>query len=136
MLIVDDHARTRGAVAALLQEEYPRIDVVGTAGDGNTALRQLRDAAPHVVLLDLDLGDEHGLDLMPAISRHPGVAVVILSSSDDPLERIRALGAGAVAFVSKLSPAADLIAAILAVRPSWIDTGVLSYAAGSADPCK
>lgn len=135
-MIVDDHARTRVAVAALLQEEFPHIDVVGTAGDGHAALQKLHDTAPHVVVLDLDLGGEHGLDLMPAIGRHPGIEVIILSSSDDPQERIRALAAGAVAFISKFSPADELVDAILAVRPAAIAMGALSYPAGSAQPCK
>lgn len=136
VLIVDDHAGTLAAVSAVLQQEYPRIDVVGTAGNSHAALRYLRDAPPDVVVLDLDLGEEDGLDLMPAISRHPDIDVIILSSSDDPLERIRALGAGALAFISKFSPAEELIAAIVAARPEVIGAGALSCATGSADPGK
>ena len=117
VLVVDDHAPTLAAVAALLQREYPDIEVVGTAGNGEAALRIVRDAGPDVVVLDLSLGDEYGLDLMPAIGRHPGVAVIVLTSSDDPLERSRALASGAVAFVNKLSPATELIGTILAVQP-------------------
>lgn len=116
VLVVDDHAGTLAAVAALLQQEYPRIDVVGTASDCATALQLLHDVSPDLVVLDLDLGDEHGLDLMPAIRRFPGIDVVILSASDDPLARIRAAGAGAIAFISKFSPAEELIATVLAAR--------------------
>lgn len=136
VLIVDDHARTLAAVAALLQHEYPRIDVVGTASDGNMALQIIRDAVPDVVVLDLELGDEHGLDLMPAIARFPGVEVIVLSSSDDPLERAQALDAGALVFVSKFSPAEELVAAILALHPRSSGAGVLSRPAGSAEPGK
>lgn len=117
VLVVDDHLLIREAVAALLKAEYPRIEVVGTAGDGSTALRVVRDAAPDVVVLDLYLGDEYGLDLIPAISQQPGVAVIILTSSDDPLDQSRALAAGVAAYVSKLSPAGELIAAVLAALP-------------------
>ena len=90
VLVIDDHAPTLAAVSGLLQREYPDIEVVGTAGNGEAALQLVRDAGPDVVVLDLSLGDEYGLDLMPAIGSHPGVAVIILSSSDDPLERSRA----------------------------------------------
>lgn len=117
MLIVDDHAPTRAAIKALLEREQPRIEVVAAVSDGATALQALRDAAPDIVVLDLDIGDEYGLDLLPAISRHPGVAVIILTASEDPLAPQRALAAGATAFVSKFSPAGELLAAILAVRP-------------------
>lgn len=117
VLIVDDHALTLAAVEALLERECPRIEVVATASDAATALRLIGTAAPDVVVLDLNLGDTCGLDLMPAISRHPGIAVVILTSSDDPLQRTRALASGAAAFVNKLAPAAELIAAILSAFP-------------------
>lgn len=117
VLVVDDHGRTLAAVAALLQAEYPRIEVVGTASDGPAALQLLAQAAPAVVVLDLDLGGECGLDLLPAISRHPGVKVIIFSSSDDPLAKVRALEAGAVAFIHKFAPAGELLGAVLAIPP-------------------
>ncbi|MCG2576471.1 response regulator transcription factor [Dechloromonas sp. XY25] len=135
VLVVDDHGRTLAAVAALLQAEYPRIDVVGTASDGPAALRLLAEAAPGIVVLDLDLGGERGLDLLPAIGRHPGVKVIILSSSDDPQEKVRALDAGAVAFIHKFAPAGELVGAVLAVAPQ-VPVGVLSCRAGSARPDK
>lgn len=135
-LVVDDHARTLTAVAALLQQEFPYIDVVGTASNGNVALQIVRDTAPDVVVLDLELGDEYGLDLMPALTRFPGVEVIVLSSSDDLLTRKQALSKGARAFVSKFSPGEELIAAILALPLGAAGTGVLSWAAGSAEPGK
>lgn len=118
ILLVDDHAPTLAAIGALLEREYPLVSVIGKASNGAEALRILGEAVPDVVVLDLDLGDEYGLDLMPQITRHPGVAVVIMTSSDDPLERSRALAAGAFAFVSKFSPADELIAAIQAAQPA------------------
>lgn len=120
VLIVDDHAPTRTAIKALLEQEHPHIQVIATAKDSATAMRVVRDAVPDVVVLDLNLGDEYGLDLLPEIGRHPGVAVIILTGSGDPLERAKALAAGAAAFISKISPAGELIAAILAVRPGSI----------------
>jgi two-component system, NarL family, nitrate/nitrite response regulator NarL len=114
VLVVDDHIATLTALADLLEREYPRLEVVGVARDGAGTLRAVRDAQPDVVVLDLDLGGEYGLDLLPAIRRHPGIAVVILTASDDPRERNRALAAGAAAFVSKLSPVGELIAAVVA----------------------
>lgn len=134
VLIVDDHAPTLAAVEALLEREYPHIEIVATASDGATALRLLRETSPDVVVLDLNIGDEYGLDLMPGFCRHPEVAVIILTASDDPLERASALAAGAAAFISKLSPAAELIAAVLAVRPE--EVGGLSSEAGSPLPGK
>lgn len=116
VVVVDDHGPTLTAVAALLDHEYPQIDVIGTARNGETAIRICREATPDVVVLDLDLGNEHGLDLMPKVGLDKGVDVVIFSASDDPEERRRAKAAGATAFVSKLSPITELVDAILATR--------------------
>jgi two-component system, NarL family, nitrate/nitrite response regulator NarL len=116
VLIVDDHEPTLLAIASILDQEYPQINVVGIASSGDTAIRLAREAAPDVVVLDLDLDGEYGLDLLPAIDAGQGLAFVILTASDNPAERLRALAAGAVAFVSKCAPVAELIAAILAAR--------------------
>jgi len=124
VLIVEDHAPTRTAIALLLEREFPRMVVIGTACDGAAALRAVVESAPEVVVLDLDLDGKDGLELIPAISRD--IAVIILTSSDDLMARPRALAAGATAFVSKLSPAQELISAILAVRPGLADIGALS----------
>lgn len=126
VLIVEDHAPTRAAIALLLEHEFPRMVVIGTASDGDAALRAVVDSAPEVVVLDLDLNGKDGLELMPAINREPGIAVIILTSSDDPMARPRALAAGAKNFISKLSPAQELISAILAVRPELAGIGPLS----------
>ena len=126
VLIVEDHAPTRAAIAMLLEREFPRMVVIGTASNGDAALRAVVDDSPEVVVLDLDLGGENGLDLLPAIHGTPGIAVIILTSSDDLMARPRAFAAGATNFISKLSPAQELISAILAVRPELADTVVLS----------
>jgi DNA-binding NarL/FixJ family response regulator len=121
VLIVDDHAQTLAAVASILKHEYPMIDVIGVADDGETAVRIARESVPDVVVLDLDLGREYGLDLMPAIGGgRPELAFVIFTSADNPSERSRARAAGAAAFVSKLAPAQDLVAAILATRTNAV----------------
>ena len=125
VLIVEDHAPTRAAIAWLLEQEFPQRVVIGTASDGDAALRAVVEAPPEVVVLDLDLGGKSSLDLIPAISRD--IAVIILTASDDLMARPRTLAAGAAAFVSKLSPAQELISAILAVRPELADPGALSY---------
>ena len=125
VLIVEDHAPTRAAIAWLLEQEFAQNVVIGTASDGDAALRAVVEVPPEVVVLDLDLGGKSGLDLIPAIGRD--IAVIILTASDDLMARPLTLAAGAAAFVSKLSPAQELISAIRAVRPELADPGALSY---------
>jgi DNA-binding NarL/FixJ family response regulator len=136
VLIVDDHPLIRATVRSLLEREAPLIEVVGIAEDGAAAIRMASEEAPDIVLLDLDLGDEYGLDLIPAIAGQRGAAIIILTASDSPRVRRLALAAGADDFVSKLSPAKVLIASVLAARCPAVPTGVLSRAGGTALPGK
>ena len=134
VLLVDDHAPTRTAIKALLESLYPCVTVVSTASDSTTALRLISQAVPDIIVLDIQLGDEYGLDLLPAIARQPAIAVIVLSASSDAQDRRRAFAAGAVAYISKYSPAKELVTAILATCPRRI--GGLSCGAGTVLPPK
>ncbi len=101
-LVVDDHALIRDATQSLLLQ-LDAANVVLEAGDGAAALRTL-DTHPDtdLVLLDLDLPDQHGLDVLAAVAeRHPAVAVVVLSGSRDPAAMREALDRGAQGFIPK-----------------------------------
>jgi DNA-binding NarL/FixJ family response regulator len=117
VLVGDDHAPTLAAISTLLDFEQPDIEVVGMARNAAGALRLARDVAPDVVVLDLDLDGENGLELIPTLTLNCGAAVIILTSSNDPQKRRQGFAAGARAFVSKYAPSGELVAAILAVQP-------------------
>ena len=136
VLLVEDHPPTLAAVAALLELERPNISVVGAAHDGAHALRLADEASPDVVVLDLDLNGENGLELIPALILQYGVTVIILSSSNDPLKKRQGFAAGAKAFISKYAPCEELISAILAVPPRTRDMGGLSQGALTLLPVK
>lgn len=127
VLVVDDHAPTLAAIAALLELEQPEIEVVGTARDCAGALRLAHDASPDVVVLDLDLDGEDGTELIGPLAEQYGATVIILTSSNDPQMRRRSFAAGAHAYVSKFAPSAELIHAILAVQPKAAGIGGLSH---------
>jgi two-component system, NarL family, nitrate/nitrite response regulator NarL len=91
-LIVDDSARFLEAARTLL--EHDGIRVVGVASTGAEALARTAELAPDVVLLDLDLAGEGGLDLAPALARTSPSAVIVLTSAH-PLEDVRELVAAA-----------------------------------------
>jgi len=136
VLVVDDHAPTLAAIAALLDLEQPAIEVVGTARDAASALRLAHDMAPEVVVLDLDLDGVDGLKLIPELVQQDGASVIILTSSNDPRKRREGFAAGARAFVSKLDPSRELINAILSVRPRPPCMGGLSHAPRTLFPAK
>jgi DNA-binding NarL/FixJ family response regulator len=113
VVIVDDHPALREGTASLLTRESD-IDVLGLAGTAALAEAVLAETAPDVVVLDIRLGDDRGLELLARIaaSRRPRPAVVIWTAYDLPQYAAYALRAGASAFVLKTAPTCELVEAI------------------------
>jgi CheY-like chemotaxis protein len=102
VLIVDDNTQFLDAARGLLDREG--LAVVGVASTSVEALRQAGELRPDVILVDLDLGDESGLDLarrLTELTGHNDVSVILISAY--PKEDVaELLDAGpAIAFVSK-----------------------------------
>jgi two-component system invasion response regulator UvrY len=111
VLVVDDHVIVREGVRRLLAP-LPEIIVTEapTAREAATAFRANR---PDVVLLDLNLPNGSGLELLRRLLAEDKTAkVLIFSMHGEPLYVARALDAGARGYVSKSAPASELIAAI------------------------
>jgi DNA-binding NarL/FixJ family response regulator len=101
-LIVDDNASFRDEARGLLQEQG--IDVVGTAGSAEEAVRLVGELRPDVVLIDIDLGGESGLDLVRRLaeSRAHAAPLTILISTYDEGEYADLIAASpAVGFLAK-----------------------------------
>jgi DNA-binding NarL/FixJ family response regulator len=100
VLIVDDHNVFRTVARALLESDG--FDVVGEAPDGGAGLTAAHDLCPDVVLLDVRLPDTDGFAVAERLTAGGnGPAVIVTSSSDDPLYPGRALRSGARGFVAK-----------------------------------
>jgi DNA-binding NarL/FixJ family response regulator len=100
LLIVDDHGAFRSTARALL--ECDGWDVIGEAGDGTSGIEAARDLNPDVVLLDVRLPDLDGFEVAERLTAGgEGPAVVVTSSSDDPLYADRARETGARGFIAK-----------------------------------
>jgi two-component system nitrate/nitrite response regulator NarL len=115
LLIADDHPVYRRGLAEILRAR-PEFDVVGEAGDGETALAEIRRLVPDVAVIDLQLPDVDGLAVAEAIGRE-GLAtrVVILSAYEDAAVVRRAFAAGVRAYVPKVGAAGRLCDTLLAV---------------------
>ena len=99
LLIVDDHAAFRSTARALL--ECDGWNVVGEAYDGTSAIDAAHALQPDVVLLDVRLPDIDGFAVAERLTANGGgPAVIVTSSSDDPLYPDRALRTGACGFVA------------------------------------
>lgn len=101
ILIVDDHAAFRAGARALLEADG--YDVIGEAGDGQAGIAAARELHPDVVLLDVRLPDMDGFTVADRLTSANGSspAVIVTSSSDDPLYPERAQSSGARGFVAK-----------------------------------
>ncbi|HEY3267822.1 MAG TPA: response regulator transcription factor [Armatimonadota bacterium] len=117
VVLVDDHAAVRQALAALLEEEG--LCVWGQAAGRADALACVDTAKPDAVLVDLSLGDDDGLTLVEDLHRL-GIPVVVCSSHEDPEHVRQALAAGARAYVAKREAGVALAHAIREALDGWI----------------
>jgi DNA-binding NarL/FixJ family response regulator len=112
ILLVEDHPLMRQAVKETLDQE-PDLFVCGEAADEATAMQLLKTALPHIVLLDLSLGDGNGLDLTRWIVKAaPHVRVLVLSMHDENLYAERAIRAGARGYIHKRAGPDTIVAAV------------------------
>lgn len=115
VLLADDHAIVRRGLRSLIEAE-PGAQVVGEAGDGFEAVRLAEDTKPDVIVLDIAMPKLNGIDVagrVRALDDPP--KVIILSMHADESYILRALAAGAQAYLLKDSTDEDLWPAIRAV---------------------
>jgi len=114
VLIVDDHAVVRTGTRQVL-ETSGDITVVGEAETGAAALALVDAMEPEVVLVDVQLIDESGIDVARELAAtHPSVRVVILSAHDDEEFVHDAFEVGAAGYLLKTMPRDELIGAVRA----------------------
>ena len=115
ILLADDHTVMRSGLRLLL-ERQPNLKVVGEAADGRQAVTLSESANPDVVIMDIGMPNLNGIEAARQIvSRSPRTAIAILSMHSDESYVIRALKAGARAYLLKESAEADLLAAVRAL---------------------
>jgi DNA-binding NarL/FixJ family response regulator len=99
-LLVDDHALFRDGIASLLLAWGH--EVVGQASDGGQAIELADSTVPDVVLMDVRMPNVSGLEATAEIkARHPEVAIVMLTVSEDEADLFRAIKAGAQGYLLK-----------------------------------
>ncbi len=98
--ICEDHQLYRDGLEQLLNQAG--FDVVGGAGEGRQAQRDIPRLRPDMVLLDLNLPGVNGIDLIRTTREElPGCIIIVLTSHDDPTLRRKARLAGANAYLLK-----------------------------------
>jgi two-component system, NarL family, nitrate/nitrite response regulator NarL len=116
IFIIDDHPTVAWGLERLIESEAPRMLAVGKAGACAEALAPIREARPDVVLLDLDLGAESGLDAIPLVLGASSVRILVLTGVRDAEAHEAAIRAGALGVVGKDIPTPQLLEAIRKVH--------------------
>jgi two-component system, NarL family, invasion response regulator UvrY len=100
VFILEDHAAVRQGFRLLLELEG--IDICGEAENLDEARQGIRLGAPDLVMVDLMLGDENGLDLVRELAQaDPWIPSLVVSMHGDGRNVRRALQAGAMGYVTK-----------------------------------
>lgn len=116
VLVVDDQALMRDGIASLLSLEHG-ITVIGTAANGEEAVRQVSALRPDVILMDVRMPVLDGVAATVQIRRDLGeTPILMLTTFDDDAYVFAALRAGATGYLLKDLPSADLAQAILAAH--------------------
>jgi len=112
VVVVDDHAVVRSGLRLLL-ENQDDIEVVGEAGNAKDAIFRARALKPDVILLDVVMPGESGIDVLPQLKKEsPETKVLVLSMQDDPSYVREAFAAGASGYVLKEAADEEVVAAV------------------------
>src|SRR5215212_5282487 len=126
VLIIDDHKIIREGLRDLIGSREGMI-VVGDAGNGAESLKLVAGEQPHIIVLDIDLGRESGLDLIPELRKVASEAgIIILTGVRDVEIRDEAMRLGAKGMVLKEEGATELLNAIEKVATTgeyWLEVG-------------
>ena len=140
VLIADDQTLFRSGLARLLDSD-DRVAVVGEAIDGSEAVKMALAVKPDVVLMDIKMPNQDGIEATRQIvSENPDIKVLMLTTFDADNHVIQALKAGASGYVLKDSEAGAIVSSILAVvagervMASAVANRVLEMLTGATTP--
>lgn len=109
--MADDHEVVRSGIGTLL--EGTPVEIVGLAGNISETVSLAKSASPDVILLDVRLGTEDGLTALEQVrTEAPDIAVVMMSTYDNPTYVARSIALGAADYILKDSSRLDVLTAI------------------------
>ena len=112
VVLVDDHAVVRSGLHLLLEAQED-IEVVGEAGNAKDAVFRARALKPDVILLDVVMPGESGIEVLPKLLKEaPETKVLVLSMQDDPSYVREAFAAGASGYVLKEAVDEEVVSAV------------------------
>jgi two-component system, NarL family, nitrate/nitrite response regulator NarL len=128
VLLVDDHRSVLWGLRKLIEAAAPQFQLAEAASCRRDALRAFAEHRPDVVVLDLDLGEDNGVDLIGELRTLAEVNVLVLTGARDAETRERAVLAGARGLVHKSEPAEVILDAIASVHAGelWLDSPTIA----------
>jgi len=112
VLIVDDHPTMREGLFRVIDQESD-LQVSGQTDSAPRALQLIESSKPDLVLLDISLGNDNGIELLKDIrTRYPQLLILVHSMHEDSVYAGRSLRAGAKGYVAKSEPTENLLKAI------------------------
>ena len=116
ILVVDDHPLLRDGITARIADEQD-MEVIAEASNGREGIAQFKSHHPDITLMDLRMPDVNGLDAIIAIRREsPEARIIVLTTYTGDIQTVRALHAGARAYILKNLLHQDLLDTIRAVH--------------------
>ncbi|HEX2825057.1 MAG TPA: response regulator transcription factor [Burkholderiales bacterium] len=112
VFLIDDHITILWGLERLIETEGPRMRVIGKATSVASAIPLIIEGAPDVVVLDLDLGTENGLDAIPHLLESCRVKILVLTGVRDSAAHESAIRAGALGVIGKEAAPTELLQAI------------------------
>ena len=134
ILVVDDQKMIREGLKALIKTEMD-LEVVDTADNGEDAIKKVETLQPDIVLMDMEMPGMDGMSATRAIcQKFKDVRVLVLSTYDRQEYVSRSLGAGAMGYLLKGTPAKELTDAIRSVHRGYAQIGPGAYQKLPLDP--
>jgi DNA-binding NarL/FixJ family response regulator len=116
ILVVDDHPMLRDGIAALL-EGQDDMELVAQASTGSGGIEQFRKHLPDITLMDLQMPEGNGIEAIDAIRKSvPAARIIVLTTYSGDMQVLRALEAGARAYLLKNTLHTELLDTIRAVH--------------------
>src|SRR4051794_18150678 len=134
IFMADDHPIVLAGLKALVEADS-RLEIVGEARDGRTALRLAASSRPDVIVLDISLPEMNGADVARALlAEQPSCRILVLTVHEDRAAMRQLLDLGVAGCLVKRSAADDLIRAIhvVAAGGTYLDPAIAGKLVGNA----
>jgi len=115
ILVIDDHPLFRKGITGII-DESDHFEVIGDAGDGKDGLNHMRLKNPDLIILDISMPGQNGIELLKIMkAEKPRTPVLVLTVHDEVIYAVRALKAGARGYILKGESGEEILSGMMAI---------------------